>query len=150
MPPTTARRSFQSSELSRHSKSVFAAVGDGSVQITRRDGEALVLMAEREAASRDMLLQVAGRLLTAATAAGGRFSDHLADAYPWMLALSTEDREECATDVLNAARAAFETGHAHLAVAELTSWRETALAIAAGLGAEPVQWLYEDEPVERP
>ena len=39
---------------------------------------------------------------------------------------------------------------AYLAVAELTDWEETAIAIAAGLGASPVEWLAADELVERP
>lgn len=44
----------------------------------------------------------------------------------------------------------------HLAIAKLTSWRETAEAIAAGLGEEVVEWLDSDDEdgatfiVERP
>lgn len=57
--------------------------------------------------------------------------------------------------LVNAARASLSTGQPHLAIAELTSWRETAAAIAAGLGLEPVEWLDPDEAepaglVERP
>jgi hypothetical protein len=51
--------------------------------------------------------------------------------------------------VLAAARASFATHQPHLAIAELTAWRETATAIAAGLGKEPVEWLDEAEAVER-
>lgn len=150
MSATIERRSFQSSDLSRHSKSVFAAVDEGAVQITRRDGSSLVLMSESEAAARDALLKVAGRLVAAATASDGRFVDRLADAYPWMLALSNADRDDCAREVLAAARASFETGQPHLAVAELNAWCETAQAIAAGLGAEPVDWIDNEPTVERP
>ena len=57
--------------------------------------------------------------------------------------------------LLDAARASLSTGQPHLAIAELTSWRETAAAITAGLGSEPVEWLDPDEAepaglVERP
>ena len=38
-------------------------------------------------------------------------------------------------------------GKPHLAIAKLTSWRETATAIAAGLGTQPVEWLDEDDAV---
>jgi len=140
---------FLSSDLSRNSKAVFAAAEAGEVRITRRDGESLVLMTQAEAQSRDYLLQIAGDLVIAATA-GGSFTDHLADRCPWMLALSPADREQCAADVLSAARASFSTRQAHLAVAELTSWRETATAIAAGLGAEPVEWMTPSIAIKRP
>ena len=38
--------------------------------------------------------------------------------------------------LLDAARASLSTGQPHLAITELTSWRETAAAITAGLGSE--------------
>ncbi|MFE3325449.1 hypothetical protein [Streptomyces sp. NPDC059176] len=46
----------------------------------------------------------------------------------------------------------FSTDQPHLAVAELTSWRETATAVAAGLssGSAGLEWPDDDEAVERP
>lgn len=146
MSSVVERRIFQSSELSRQSKAVFDAVQGGAVQITRRDGDRFILMSESEANARDGLLKVAGRLLAAATDSQGSFVERLMDSYPWMLALSAEGRETCAQELLEAARASFETGHSHLVLAELTSWRETAEALAAGLGDEPVE-LLEDMPL---
>ena len=70
--------------------------------------------------------------------------------YPWMLALSPEDQAQCAQDLVDAARASFATEQPQLAIAELTSWRETATAIAAGLSGQEVQWLDESETVARP
>ena len=57
--------------------------------------------------------------------------------------------------LLDAARASLSTGQPNLAITELTSWRETAAAITAGLGLEPVERLDPDEVepaglVERP
>jgi PHD/YefM family antitoxin component YafN of YafNO toxin-antitoxin module len=149
---TAARphRVFQSSELSRNSTRVFAAAEDQPVEVTRRDGEDLVLMSKSEAAAQHELLQLAATLIGAATDTRGTLAERMAEALPWMLALSPEDRATCADDLLRAARASFSTGQAHLAVAELTSWLETATAIAAGLGAAPVEWLDTDVPVERP
>ncbi|MFC3963037.1 hypothetical protein [Nocardia jiangsuensis] len=72
----------------------------------------------------------------------------LAEAYPWMLALSPADREACAQDLVNAAR--MSTDQPHPAMAELISWKETATAVAAGLGTIDPAWLGEDAPVERP
>ena len=141
---------FQSSELSRNSTRVFAAAEDHPVSVTRRDGEDLVLMSKTEAAARDKLLELAATLIGVATDTRGTLADRMSDALPWMLALSPDDRVTCAADLLSAARASFSTGQAHLAVAELTAWRETATAIAAGLGTAPVDWLDSGIPVERP
>lgn len=82
----------------------------------------------------------------------GTLTEQMSQAFPWMLELSREDRDECARDLINAARASFSTQQPRLAVAKLTSWRETATAIAAGLGSKPVEWLDEDNDaiVERP
>lgn len=145
-----SRTSFQSSELSRSSAEVFAAASDHPVQVTRRDGEALVLMTESADKARSALMELAAQLVAVSTDAEGTLASRMSDRFPWMLALSPADREACAADVLAAARASFATKQAHLAIAELTAWRETATAIAAGLGNEPVEWLDAEESVERP
>lgn len=148
--PQSPSRTFQSSELSRHAPRVFAAAEENPVDVTRRDGEDLVLMTKREATARDQLLQIAAQLIAVATDDHGSLVDRMSDRFPWMLALSTKDRATCAKSLLDAARASFATGQSHLAIAELTAWRETAIAIAAGLGASPVEWLDEPVAVERP
>lgn len=145
------RKSFLSSDLSRHSGAVFEAAEDHPVQVTRRDGEALVLMSQREADARESLLELAAQLIAAATSDHGTLAECMAQLFPWMLALTVADQEQCAADLLRASRASFATNQAHLAVAELTAWRETAAAIAAGLGdGVVVEWITDDEPVERP
>jgi hypothetical protein len=147
---TKSRAIFQSSELSRASADVFAAATDHPVQVTRRDGESLVLMSESADRARSALLELAAQLVAVSTTTEGTLASRMSDRYPWMLALSPADQEACAAAVLAAARASFSTGQPHLAIAELTAWRETATAIAAGLGQEPVEWLDESEAVERP
>lgn len=74
----------------------------------------------------------------------------MAKTFPWMLALSPADRESCAQELVDAARASFATDQPHLAIAELTSWKETAAAIAAGLGNTDLEWLDDAENVVRP
>lgn len=143
-------RTFNSSELSRNSTKVFAAAEDHPVDVTRRDGEDLVLMSKREADAREQLMQFAAQLIAVATDDHGSLADRMADRFPWMLALSGADREACAADLLNAARASFATGQAHLAVAELIAWQETANSIAAGLQSVAVDWLDQGVKVERP
>lgn len=132
---TTIRRS---SDLSKHSADVFAEAEDHPVQVTRRDGETLVLMSQREVDARAMLLQLAADLITVTLDDEGTLASRMARKLEWMRALSPADQVTCAQDLVDAARASFATGQAHLAVAELTSWRETATAIAAGLTSLPV------------
>ena len=128
--PKATRRS---SDLSKHSAEVFAEAEDHPVTVTRRDGETLVLMSQREADARAELLHIAATLISV-TLEDGPLTERMASRYPWMYALSAQDREQCARDLIDAARASFSTQQPHLAIAQLTSWRETATAIAAGLG----------------
>ena len=151
-PAASTRRS---SDLSRHSAEVFAEAEDHPVTVTRRDGEALVLMSQREADAHTQLLELAAQLISVTLDEHGSLEERMAGIFPWMLALSPDGRTACARALLDAARASLSTGQPHLAIAELTSWRETAAAITAGLGSEPVEWLDPDgaEPaglVERP
>lgn len=152
MSTTSAdRQRFQSSELSRSSAAVFAAAERGPVEVTRRDGESLVLMSATEAKAREQLFEIAAQMIAIATDEHGTLEERMADHFPWMYALGPADRVTCARDLVRAARAAFTTRHAHLAVAELSAWRSTASALAAGLGNGEIEWLEDEpEPVERP
>jgi hypothetical protein len=145
-----ARESFKSSELSRASAEVFAAAADHPITVTRRDGEPLVLMSEREDHARSELLMLASKLISISNIEDDNLVRFMSEQFPWMLALSPEDQKTCAQEVLKAAKASFSTGQAHLALSTLTSWQETATAIAAGLGEEPVQWIDDSPAVERP
>lgn len=143
---------FQSSDLSRSSAEVFAAATDHPVEVTRRDGESLVLMTLATDRARDSLLELAAQLIAVSMSLEGTLAERMSDRFPWMLALSVPDRGLCATEILAAARASFATKQPHLAMAELATWKETATAIAAGLGNSPVDWLDENDvqSVERP
>lgn len=150
MTATLSRRSFQSSELSRQPAPVFEAAEQAPVEVTRRDGEALVLMTRDEADARDSLLEFAAQLIAATLDDRGTLAERLADRFDWMLALSAADQKQCADDLVRAARASFATGQAHLAAAEMSSWRSTARALSAGLGPVDVTWLDNPVQVERP
>ena len=143
IPADSPKATRRSSDLSKHSAEVFAEAEDHPVTVTRRDGETLVLMSQREADARAELLHIAATLISV-TLEDGPLTERMASRYPWMYALSAQDREQCARDLIDAARASFSTQQPHLAIAQLTSWRETATAIAAGLGTQPVEWLDED------
>ena len=146
----TLTTQFQSSELSRNSLRVFSAAEQAPVLVTRRDGEDLVLMTERESDARRELLNLAAQLIAVTTDDRGSLAERMANIFGWMHALTPEGQAKCAISLVNAARASFATEQAHLAIAELTAWRETALALAAGLGQEPVEWLEYSETVARP
>lgn len=137
----------KSSDLSKHSAQVFAEAEDHPVTVTRRDGESLVLMSQREADAQAELLHIADALI-AVSLQRGPLPERMANHYPWMFALSASDREACARDLLDAARASFATQQPHLAVSLLRSWRETAAAIAAGLGRQQLEWLEPDAGTE--
>lgn len=138
-------RTRRSSDLSKHSAEVFAEAEDHPVTVTRRDGEALVLMSQREADGRARLLNFAAQLITVALDDDGSLAERMSRSFPWMLALSPTDRDTCAQELVDAARASFSTDQPHLAIAELTSWKETATALAAGLGHADLEWLDEDD-----
>ncbi len=111
----------------------------------------LVIMSQREVDARAKLLQLAADLIITVTLDDeGTLATRMVQKFEWMRALSTADQEACARDLIHAARASFATGQAHLALAELTSWRETAAAVAAGLTGLPVEWLEDPAPAERP
>lgn len=101
---TRTHKSFQSSELSRNSARVFAAAEDQPVEVTRRDGEDLVLMAKSEADARHELLQLAATLIGVATDTRGTLAERMADALPWMLALSPPTRRHAPTTSWRSAR----------------------------------------------
>jgi prevent-host-death family protein len=150
MSATMTRTEFQSSELSRNSTEVFSAAEEHPVLVTRRGAEALVLMTEREADAKQKLLEFAAMLIAVTTDDRGTLAERMADRFPWMLALSAADRSACAAELVSAARASFATEQPHLVAVALTSWRETAEALAAGIGSEPVEWREADIVVERP
>ena len=137
--------------MSKHSAEVFAEAEDHPVTVTRRDGEPLVLMSQREADARAELLDLAETFLAAAVE-GGILAERIASRFPWMYALNAQDRDDCAQELIDAARASFATQQPYLAITTLTSWRETASAVAAGLGSQPVEWIEEEgtTTVERP
>lgn len=107
-------------------------------------------MSEDADKARALLLELAAQLVAVTASPDGTLAGRMSDRFPWMLALSQADQDACAKTVLAAARASFATNQPHLAIAEFTAWRETATAIAAGLGTKPVEWLDGAEAVESP
>ena len=84
---------FHSSELSHAAGDVFPAASDHPVQITRPDGESLVLMSESTDRAREALLELAAQLVAVSPSTDGTLTGRMSDRFPWMLALSPADQE---------------------------------------------------------
>ena len=141
---------FQSSELSRNSAKVFAVAENTAVLITRRDGEDLVLMPERDSHGRRDFYEFAALIMSALLDDRGSLVDRMIDRFPWISTFKPDGQEECVNALIDAARTAFATNSPRVAMMTLIPWRETAFAIAEGLGDEPVDWLDEPEIVPNP
>jgi hypothetical protein len=144
---TSQLEQFLSSELSRNSANVFKAAEKGPVLVTRRDGENLVLMSQREADMSRDLFDFAAQLILITTATHGTLVERMSDQFHWMLALSHEEREDCAQELIASARAAFATNQPNMFVTNLRSWKETATALASGLHETQVEMLERPERV---
>jgi len=107
-------------------------------------------MSQRDAEDRYRMLELTAPLIGVAGDDNGPLVERMLRAFPWMLALSPDDREACAHDLIDAARASFSTDQPDVVLAELASWRETAAAIAAGLNQGEPAWLDDDDAVVRP
>lgn len=74
----------------------------------------------------------------------------MATVFPWMLALNAEDRALCARELIDTARAAFATNQPKTLLVGVTSWFESATALAAGIDQVEAEWLTEPVPAEAP
>lgn len=131
----------QASDLIERPAEILAEAEDNPLLLTRPDGDALVLMSQREAESREQLYRIAVPIITAVLDGDGSLAERLSKTFPWMLALSEADRASCAQELVDAVRAAVATEEPHVATAALTSWKETATAVAAGLNGTELEWL---------
>lgn len=145
-------RTVTSSDLSRNGAKVFRAAEEGPVEITRRDGESLLLTRKSEQDVQFTALNLAADLVAASLSPDSRpFADRLADRFPWMELLTPEGRERFASEIVISARAGAAVHDLTPFLAELTSWHETAATKAAGFVPDAeLDWYEDDEPVSRP
>lgn len=148
MPKLLVRRPpriVQSSALSRHSREVFAAAEKEPVEVSRRDGEPLILASKRVFDSHDVILEIAAQLIAVSLTDEGPLVDRLAGPFPWIKLLSPPDQEQCARDILDTARGAFVVHQPDRLIVELSAWRNTAEAVAAGWDTYEPDWI---EPID--
>ena len=137
---------FQSSELSRNSAKVFAVAENTAVLITRRDGEDLVLMPDRDSRYQRDFYEFSALTMSALFDDRGTLVERMIDRFPWIGVFQPEGQEECVHALIDAARTAFATNSPRVSMMTLIPWRETASAIAEGLAPVADDEWY-DEPV---
>ncbi len=145
------RRSVQSSDLSRHAKDVFAAAEIEPLEVTRRDGKALVLTTKERSDEDEAVLDIAAQLIAAVTINEQLpLRERLAIPYPWIGMLSRADQERCAREIVEVARGSFALRQPRKLLLEMQAWRNTAEAIAAGWDTSAPAVLDEPVRAERP
>ena len=141
-------RAVQSSALSRNSAEVFRAADEGAVEITRRDGETLVLTRKSEVERQSTVLRVAADLVAASLGPETQpFVDRLQDRFPWMRFLSESERDAFATEIVQSARGCAAVQDLEPFLVDLHEWFSTAQAKAAGFTADDELDWYDDQPV---
>ncbi|HVK21195.1 MAG TPA: hypothetical protein VM677_07530 [Actinokineospora sp.] len=125
----------QWSELQRDPKSVAALADRGDVHVRRRDGAALLLTrVDRAAATasgaihaaralRSLLAHLPSEALAAA-------AQSLADEFPWVDLLPTEDRGRFVADFARAFQGSAELGHWGMLDQTINEWQATAAIYA--------------------
>jgi hypothetical protein len=143
-------RRVRSSELSRNSAEVFRAAEHGAVEITRRDGESLMLTRKSEADRQYEALEMAADLIAASLGRETKpFPERLQERFPWMHFLDDEERRQFADEVVEVARACSAVRDFGPLLVCLHEWHATARAIAAGYTRdEDLQW--HEDPIEAP
>lgn len=151
MPPTTSRV-VPSSDLSRHSADVLRAAEEGPVEITRRDGESLVLTRKSDHERQFTVLNLAADLIAASLGPDDvPFVERLQSRLPWMAFLSDGGRTEFARSIVATARACAAVRDFGPFLVELHEWHATAEAMAAGYTrVEDIGWYDDPVPVPDP
>lgn len=138
---------FRASDLSRDSSKVFRSAEHGPVEVTRRDGESLVLTRKSEYEDHFVALAAAADLIAASLAPSDSPLEHrLRERIPWMRFLTDHDQAQFSHDIIDVARGCAAVRDFGPFLTELAEWHDTAVAVAAGYTAPTdLDWL--DEPV---
>ncbi|WP_144760826.1 prevent-host-death protein [Curtobacterium sp. 9128] len=149
--PPRARRTVQSSDLSRHARAVFAAAEQEPLEVTRRDGKPLVLTTKERSDEDDAVLEIAAQLIAAVTLDEHLpMHERLVVPYPWIAMLSRDDQKRFAREIVEVARGSFSLRQPRRLLLELQAWRNSAEAIAAGWGSAEQEVLSDPVVVEKP
>ena len=140
----------QSSELSRNPLKVFSAAEKTPVTVTRRDGEDLVLMSKRESQNLPEFHTFISQVLVALDDKNGSLVERMSKPFPWILAFDESGQEQCASELVKAAKVAMATSTPMVALTELYAWKGTAEVVALGITFDEADWSEKPILVERP
>lgn len=144
--------SYRASDLSRDSARVFRSADESPVEVTRRDGDPLVLTRKSEYDQHFTALAAAADLVAASLAPGDSpLEERLMARFPWLRLLDARDRSTFAVDIIDTARGCAAVHDFGPFLVQLHEWQATAAAVAAGFTApEDLHWLDEPVPVPDP
>lgn len=140
----------QSSELSRNPLKVFSAAEKTPVTVTRRDGEDLVIMSKRESQNLPEFHTFISQMLVALDDTRGSLVERLSKPFPWILAFDESGQQQCASELVKAAKVAMATNTPMVALTELYAWKGTAEVIALGIKFDDAGFTEQPILVERP
>lgn len=140
----------QSSELSRNPLKVFSAAEKTPVTVTRRDGEDLVLTSKSQAESRNEFFEFTAKIVVATCGEEGTITERMVSQFPWMLAFDKAGQDKCSKALVDAALISMTTHQTQHALIELSAWKDTAEALAAGWFEETDERLDVPVLVPRP
>ena len=141
------------SELLRSPNHVAEAAEHGTVTITRRDGQDLLLTSARAARNSSDGLRFAASIVAAAVVESPTtFIQGLHMDFPWMTFLSETEQQQLADELVNVARGCASLGRFEPLAATVKGWKATAQAYAGGIPRDgsDLEWLSESETVPRP
>lgn len=144
--------SFRASDLSRDSARVFRTAERGPVEVTRRDGEPLVLTRKSDYDDHYAALSAAADLIAASLGpSDSPLERRLQARMPWMRFLSDEDQAHFSREIIDVARSCAAVRDFGPFLIELAEWHTTAASAAAGYTApDDLDWLNEPVPATDP
>lgn len=122
-----ATRTFPYSAFLRGPSEVLGALDHAEVVLERRDAENLVLIrSDRFTAGRSAMVAAAHVLRTLASRDPALAAELLADEFPWIRWLPSDDRTRCVADLLADLAAGADTGTLLPFGQTVAAWRSTA------------------------
>ncbi|TDX81136.1 hypothetical protein EDF35_0802 [Rathayibacter sp. PhB151] len=120
-------------ELLRKPKDVLAHIDEGRVQITRRDGDDLVILRGHDLAVLENGIALSSRLLRAIGRHRGDVPAALTDLFAWTSEFTAGELAAYAAEIEKLVYSAGELGTFDLLLRAQREWEETARAYASGM-----------------
>ena len=139
----------RASDLSSDSAQAFRSADISPVEVTRRDGESLLLIRKSEYDRHHAVVAIAADLVAIALAPDDPPRESRLQArFPWLALLDVEDQRCFTTEIVSTLRECATAHDFEPFLVELHEWQQTAAALAAGYTAPAdLEWLERPNPV---